>query len=80
MQRNETATKRWRLEVNNPFETRAWRPLWEFEEEQRAAYDELTIGLNRINAPVQLRIAECSLVGFDRELSVKMRESFPRRE
>lgn len=78
MKRNETSKRRWRLEVNDPFRASDWRPLWEFDEEQRTAYGELTDDLNIINAPVQLRITECSLVCFDRALSVPLRESFPR--
>jgi hypothetical protein len=80
MKRNENSAKRWRLEVNDPRLTRTWRPLWEFEEEQLATYGELMNDLNRINAPVKLRIVECSLVYFDRRLPVPRRESFPRLE
>ncbi|MFY9609015.1 MAG: hypothetical protein WAU45_10445 [Blastocatellia bacterium] len=80
MKRNTTSKKRWRLEVKNPFTTYDWRPLWEFEEEQRAAYIELIDDLNRINAPVQLRVVECSPVGSGRERSVEKRESIPRPE
>jgi hypothetical protein len=80
MKPDETSAERWRLEVYDPRGSRGWRPLWEFEEEQREAYGELLNDLNRINAPVQLRIAECSLVCFDRRLAVPMRESIPRRQ
>lgn len=80
MKRNENSAKRWRLEVNDPRINRTWRPLWEFEEEQRAAYFELMNDLNRINAPVKLRIVECSPVCFDRSTPVSRRESFPRLE
>lgn len=48
--------KRWRLEVSNPQTRTDWRPLWGFDEDQRTAYQELIEELNRINAPVQLRI------------------------
>lgn len=77
MKRNTTSKKGWRLEVRNPFTTHDWRPLWEFEEEQRAAYIELIEDLNRINAPIQLRLTECSGVDFDRKLSVEKRGSIP---
>jgi hypothetical protein len=80
MKRNENSAKRWRLEVNDPRLTRTWRPLWEFEEEQLANYGELMNDLNRINAPVKLRIVECKLVCFDRSTPVSRLESFPQLE
>ena len=46
----------WRLEVNNPQQSNLWQPLWRFEEEQCATYQELADDLNQINAPIQLRI------------------------
>jgi hypothetical protein len=54
---NETL---WRLEVNNPQKTTDWRALWAFDEDQLTAYQELRDELNRINAPVQLRIVRKS--------------------
>jgi hypothetical protein len=55
-----TNEKLWRLEVNNPLTTTDWRPLWAFDEDQLTAYQELRDELNRINAPVQLRIVRKS--------------------
>ena len=51
---------RWRFEVNNPLTSTEWRPLWEIDEDQLAASLELRDELNRINAPIQLRIARSS--------------------
>jgi hypothetical protein len=48
--------KPWRLEVSDPQRTADWRLLRAFDEGQLAAYQELRVELNRINAPVQLRI------------------------
>jgi hypothetical protein len=45
-----------RVEANNPDETTKWTFLWEFDEEDRVKYQELVDELNKINAPVQLRI------------------------
>ena len=46
----------WRFEVNNPLRSAEWQPLWEVDEDQLVASQELRDELNRINAPVQLRI------------------------
>jgi hypothetical protein len=46
----------WRFEVNNPLRSTEWRPLWGVEEDQLVPSQELRDELNRINAPVQLRI------------------------
>jgi hypothetical protein len=51
-----TLEKPCRLEVNNPLRTTGWQPLWAFDGDQLAAYQELRDELNKINAPVQLRI------------------------
>jgi hypothetical protein len=51
---------RWRFEVNNPLMSTEWRPLWEVDEDQLAASQELRDELNGINAPVQLRIVRSS--------------------
>jgi hypothetical protein len=51
---------RWRFEVNNPLMSAEWRPLWEVDEDQLVASQELRDELNRINAPVQLRIVRSS--------------------
>jgi hypothetical protein len=47
----------WRFEIHNPQTPSDWQPLWqEFAEDQLAAAQELKDELNRINAPIQLRI------------------------
>jgi hypothetical protein len=51
----------WRFEVNNPQISTEWRPLFEVDEDQLAASQELKDELNRINAPIQLRLV-CSSV------------------
>lgn len=55
-----TSEKLWRLEVNDPQRTTDWRLLWAFDEDQFTAYQELRDELNRVNAPVQLRIVRTS--------------------
>jgi hypothetical protein len=50
----------WRFEVNNPLTSTDWRPLWEIDEDQLVASQQLRDELNRINAPVQLRIVRNS--------------------
>jgi hypothetical protein len=50
----------WRFEVNNPLTSSDWQPLWGVGEDQLAASQELRDELNRINAPVQLRIVRSS--------------------
>jgi hypothetical protein len=55
-----TSEKLWRLEVNNPQTTTDWRTLWAFDEDEFTGYEELKDELNRINAPVQLRIVRNS--------------------
>jgi hypothetical protein len=51
---------RWRFEVNNPLTSRDWLPLWGIDQDQLVASQELRDELNRINAPVQLRIVRSS--------------------
>ena len=46
----------WRFEVNNPLNSTKWLPLWVIDEDQLVRSQELRDELNRINAPVQLRI------------------------
>lgn len=46
----------WRFEVNNPLMSAEWLPLWMIDEEQLVPSQELKDELNRINAPIQLRI------------------------
>lgn len=52
----QTGKKPWRLEANNPLTSADWRPLWDFDEDKLVTNQELRDELNRINAPVQLRI------------------------
>jgi hypothetical protein len=52
-----TVKKRWRLEVNDPRKSNDWSPLWQFDEDQCATYQELADDLNKINAPIQVRLA-----------------------
>jgi hypothetical protein len=56
----QTNEKPWRLEANNPLTSTEWRPLWDFDEDKLVANQELRDELNRINAPVQIRIARNS--------------------
>lgn len=51
----------WRFEVNDPQRSTDWRPLWEFPDDQLVASQELRDDLNRINAPIRLRIVRESL-------------------
>lgn len=51
-----TSEMRWPLEVNNPHTKTDWQALWGFNDEQHAQFEELVAELNRINAPVRLRI------------------------
>lgn len=53
---DRVGNKRWRLEVNNPNTKTDWQALWGFDADQYATYEMLIEELNRINAPVQLRI------------------------
>ena len=50
----------WRFEVKNPLMSTEWRPLWDFAEDQLVPFQELRDELNRINAPIQLRIVRSS--------------------
>jgi len=50
----------WRFEVNNPLKSTEWQPLWQIDEDQLVASQELKDELNSINAPVQLRIVRDS--------------------
>jgi len=56
----QAGKKAWRLEANNPLTSTDWRPLWDFDEDELVANQQLTDELNRINAPVQLRIVRNS--------------------
>jgi hypothetical protein len=51
----------WRFEVNNPLTSAEWRPLWEIDGDQLVSSQELRDELNKINAPVQLRIVPSSV-------------------
>lgn len=46
----------WRFEVNNPLTSSEWLPLFEVDDDQLAASHELKDELNKINAPITLRI------------------------
>ena len=46
----------WRFEVNNPLTSTEWRFLFEVGEDQLTASQELKDELNKINAPIKLRI------------------------
>ena len=48
--------KVWRLEAYDPRKSNDWLPLFEIEDNQLVAAHELRDELNRINAPVVLRI------------------------
>ncbi len=48
--------KLWRLEAINPFTHIDWQPLWDIDEGELTANQELAEELNRINAPVEFRI------------------------
>ena len=50
--------KLWRLEAFDPRKSNEWLPLREIEEDQLEAAEELKDELNRINAPVLLRIVQ----------------------
>jgi hypothetical protein len=56
----QAGKKPWRLEANNPLTSPDWLPLWDFHEDELVANRELRDELNRINAPVQLRIVRNS--------------------
>lgn len=56
----QTGKKPWRLEANNPRTSTDWRSLWDFDQDKLVANQELRDELNRINAPVQLRIVRNS--------------------
>lgn len=46
----------WRFEVNNPLTSTEWLPLFAVDEDQLSASQELKDELNKVNAPIQLRI------------------------
>jgi hypothetical protein len=47
----------WRIEVNDPHRPNKWSPLWKIDANQYLASEELVEQLNRINYPIQVRIA-----------------------
>lgn len=49
--------REWRFEVNNPQESRHWRKLWDIDDDQLEAAQELRNNLNKTIAPVLIRIA-----------------------
>ena len=50
----------WRFEVNNPLTGTEWQALWDVDEGELVSSRELRDELNKINAPVQLRIVRSS--------------------
>jgi hypothetical protein len=46
----------WHFEIYNPQRSNEWHPLFEIEADQLAAAEELRKELNKINAPILLRI------------------------
>ena len=56
----QVGKKPWRLEANNPLTSTDWRPLWDFDEDELNVNQDLRDELNRINAPVELRIVRNS--------------------
>jgi len=57
---NMEQQKQWRFEVNNPQRSTEWQPLFEVDEDQLAASRELKDEINKINAPIRLRIVCCA--------------------
>jgi hypothetical protein len=57
----EQQTK-WRFEVNNPQTSTEWEPLFAVGEDQLKESQDLRDELNRINAPIKIRIV-CSSAG-----------------
>ena len=55
---NMKVRKLWRLEAYDPRKSKEWLPLREIEEDQLEAAGELRDELNKINAPVVLRIVQ----------------------
>ena len=55
---NMKERKLWRLEAYDPRKSNEWKPLREIEEDQLEAAGELRDELNKINAPVVLRIVQ----------------------
>jgi hypothetical protein len=49
--------KKWHFEVYDPHKSAEWVPLFEIDEEQLTATQELTEALNAINSPIVARIA-----------------------
>ena len=50
----------WRFEVNNPLMSTEWKRLWAIADDQLTRSRELRDELNRINAPIQLRIVRAT--------------------
>jgi len=46
----------WHLEVHDPHKTTYWHPVLKFNEDQYSTYQELAADLNKINAPIQVRL------------------------
>ena len=52
--------KGWRLEAYDPRKSNEWLPLFEIDDDHPVAAHELRDELNRINAPVVLRVVPMS--------------------
>lgn len=50
--------KKWRFEANNPNTSNGWVPLFEVSEEELPASQQLRDELNKINAPIVIRIVD----------------------
>ena len=50
--------KPWVLEVYNPLSSSGWKPVFEVDEGQLPAALELRTELNRINAPIEIRVVQ----------------------
>jgi len=46
----------WHFKVNNPTTSTDWQTLWDVADDELVASRELRDELNRLNAPIQLRI------------------------
>ena len=52
--------RQWRFEVNNPQRSTEWQRLFEVDEDQLEASEQLKDELNKINSPIQLRIVRAA--------------------
>ena len=57
-----TSQKAWRMEVSNPLEPFIkWRPVFEFNDDELTAFQELGKELDQVNNPIKHRIIRNSL-------------------